>query len=707
MEKWDGPGIAAAGDVGPDMWTIELKVPFEALNVPVPDAGTTWRANFCRNELPSRELSAWAPTAGSFHIPGKFGLLQFGAAPAAADPKHTTGTHELRGTVVDSDGKPVEAIPVRTMNGVTRTDVFGEFTLAELPANTVTLQIDSPRYRSVTGTVQIVRPVEILAPITVERVDPYTPARPVSVDGTTPIVWLPSSIVEPPDMENPPAQTADSLSLLATPGEYESRAVAFYANRDLAAPATAIANLAGPAGVIESPDIDVRWTQRLLKRVQYKRPREDAVFSWRFLWREPPETVSRGQLRQLVVTVHVPDTAVAGNYSGTLMLSDGNKPVASLPVSLRVASFTLTKPDKRVGAYYGIRGTSTEQMHTELKDIKEHGGDLLIWHAGIWYNKEDDGTITYNTDAVREAVTLQMEHGIGPPYLVGTNPRRAAALAGLKVAMTPEFAEQVRNSTAFRDIYGTGIRKLDALEKELGAGEFLYTWMDEVFGRGRFEPWKTFSIVTREFTDHRIYITFHNRNQELVDAAAPYVDVRCYHGHTLDWWLGEGHTWQELADELQADGDEAWTYYNIREIAVTSEWVRLCNGYWLWKSPLTAHVPWKYYSFGGNPFDDLDSDRHDFAYAAPHPDKPEMVSSLEWECFREGYDDLRYLATLENAIRANPKRPEAPQAKALLKAWREADPRVPQTAEALSAEDYAQRRQQMTTLIEALSAPQR
>jgi len=34
--------------------------------------------------------------------------------------------------------------------------------------------------------------------------------------------------------------------------------------------------------------------------------------------------------------------------------------------------------------------------------------------------------------------------------------------------------------------------------------------------------------------------------------------------------------------------------------------------------------------------------RQDFAYAAPHPDKAEMVSSLEWEAFREGWDDLRY-----------------------------------------------------------------
>jgi hypothetical protein len=271
--------------------------------------------------------------------------------------------------------------------------------------------------------------------------------------------------------------------------------------------------------------------------------------------------------------------------------------------------------------------------------------------------------------------------------------------------MKPEFAQEILASERFREIYGGAIRKLDALQNEMGV-EFLYAYMDEVFGRGRYEPWEAFSRITRELTKTRIYITFHNRVQAMVDRAAPWVDVRCYHGHTLDWWLGEGHTWSELAQELRQDGDEAWSYYNIREIAVTSEWVRLCNGYWLWRSPLMAHVPWKYYSYGGSPFDDLDSDRHDFAYAAPHPSKPEMVSTLEWESFREGYDDLRYLTTLERetvrAGKSSPGHAAVRKARALRQVYWDEDPRVPAKAAKLSAADYAQRRIDMVAAIEGL-----
>ncbi len=709
MTAWDGSGIRTAGDVGADLWTLEAAIPFADLGVAVPRPGDEWRGNFCRNEVPAGELSTWSRTGGSFHELSRFGVLRFIAGPAegADSPGARSGSCELRGSVVERDGRPVPGVPIRTLSGQTRTDLFGEFRLCDLPPGAIPLQIKSPRFVPATGTVTLRRPEEVLAPIILERVDPYAPAfGPLRPD--RPIVWFRSSIDSPPDMTRAPTSEdlADELLLRLTPGEYETGALAFYANADLKAPRVKSSDLVGPEGRIAASRIDVRWTMRLLKRIQYKRLREDAVFTWRFLWRTPPEEVRAGQVRQLTVTIEAPDDLPRGLYTGKLFLTSSNHVTASIPFRVQVAGFRLARPEKRVGCYYSAGGLSAEQQAIELADIREHGGSVLIWHTGIVYGKQDDGTITYDVGSVREAVELQRQHGLGPPFLVGTNPRRAAALAGLRVAMTPAFAAEVLASKEFRRIYGEGVRKLDALQREMGAGEFLYTWMDEVFGRGRFEPWRAFSRITREITDTRIYITLHNRNQELVDQAAPWVDVRCYHGHTLDAWQEQGHTWEELAKELAEDGDEAWTYYNIREIAVTSEWVRLCNGYWLWRSPLRAHVPWKYYSYGGSPFDDLDSERHDFAYAAPHPEKPEMVSTLEWECFREGYDDLRYLTTFEQAIAAAERKGIAAElvakAREVRNTWWQGESRVPALAEALSARDYDQRRETMIRLTEKL-----
>ena len=702
-QNWNGQGIRLAGQVRPDDWSIEVAIPFKTLGQKPPQQGSEWRVNFCRTEVPNRELTCWSYTGGGYHVPERFGHLKF--SQTAGSQEDMSGSSEILGTIQEANGDPVAGIAVQFPLGFTRTDAFGDFRLRGVSKGDIPIIIASPRYEEVAGLAKVSNSSESLAPITLRRVDPYRPAY--LLEGKGPVTWLKSSITEAVDMGKKAKDgVADRLQIQATLGEHESRAVAFYSHTDLTKPNLTL-SLKGTDGTPFPGKAEVRWTQRLLKRIQYTRPREDAVFNWRYLWHEPPERIAQGNLRHLVVTVKVAEGTPVDTYKGDLTLSAGSKKIAALPVELEALPFHLVTPaHKRVGAYFRGHSLADEQLDVELSDIREHGGSVLVWHSSIYYAKKEDGTIGYDTSQVRHAVETQQKHGIGPPYLVGTAPRRAAALAGLKVEMSEKFADQVRNSQKFKEIYANGIKALAGLEKELEAGEFVYTWMDEVFGRGRFEPWKAFAEATRALSRNRIYITFHNRNQEQVDKADPWVDVRGYHGHTIDWWLGEGHTFRELAEELKKSGDEAWNYYNIREIAVTSEWVRLCNGYWLWRSPITAHTPWIYYSCGGSPFDDLDSDRHDFAYAAPHPSKPEMVSTLEWECFREGFDDLRYLVTLEqalmNADEANLKHRTVGRARAYLKNLWDEDPRVPIQAEKLTAEDFISRRKEMSKLIQDL-----
>jgi hypothetical protein len=154
----------------------------------------------------------------------------------------------------------------------------------------------------------------------------------------------------------------------------------------------------------------------------------------------------------------------------------------------------------------------------------------------------------------------------------------------------------------------------------------------------------------------------------------PFVDVRCYNGHVMEEWLHAGHTWADLQRELEASGDEAWTYHNIRGNFFPAEWTRLVNGLWMWTGPIRIHVPWMYYSIQGNPLDDTDGrihKGHDFAYAAPDPEDPSrLVSTRHWECFREGIDDMRYLHTLELLIDEKPDSPAARKAREWLETLR-------------------------------------
>ena len=73
------PSWRSAAFSGDDVWSVEVAVPFSALGVAVPEPGSAWCANFCRERKAEAELTAWQPTFGSFAAPGRFGVVVFGS----------------------------------------------------------------------------------------------------------------------------------------------------------------------------------------------------------------------------------------------------------------------------------------------------------------------------------------------------------------------------------------------------------------------------------------------------------------------------------------------------------------------------------------------------------------------------------------------------------------------------------------------------
>jgi hypothetical protein len=208
---------------------------------------------------------------------------------------------------------------------------------------------------------------------------------------------------------------------------------------------------------------------------------------------------------------------------------------------------------------------------------------------------------------------------------------------------------------------------LDALKKmkvELDLPELAISHMDEVLvvrlGRDQIPYCIALGKICREFAPElRIFMSVHtmpgSEGIKKLQAIDPYVDIRCYHGHWLDQWLGSGHTFEEFQQELKTSGDEAWVYFNPIGTQVTPKWMRIINGPWLWMSPVTVHCPWTYNEYwGGDPLDDTDGHDHGFAF----PVDGQIVTTRLWEAFREGVDDMRYIKTLEQRIqqrRSDPK----------------------------------------------------
>ena len=484
-------------------------------------------------------------------------------------------------------------------------------------------------------------------------------------------------------------QIGRGLEAFAAPGEYEPVNFVLYAVDYLKDVAIEVRDLKSADGVLKAESLDVRLALRRLMRDLYTvAPHRSTVVS-RFLLPYSPLNVPAGTFREYHVIVHVPEDAAAGNYKGTIRIAPANRPAFELPLAMEVLPVRLGPPgDKGYGVYYRFPPADGDWsgIETELADIRRHGGNMLVANLGIEYEMVD-GQVEPSYADLGRGLDLLRKHGFHGPMPVDTGCEHIARL--LKYDPVTDYDDEAARGRFFAAVKHAmqGLAKLSAEYPEF---ELMPTHMDEVFGRDRLDRYIRLTEAVRQAPDLRVYITMHNDPKrdvsEMMRRCDPFVDVRCYNGHCMDNYIRAGNSFDDLRRELDAAGDEAWIYHNIRGAFYPAEWTRLVNGYYLWISPLRIHVPWMYYSFKGSPFDATDGPRlrgGDFAYAVPDPNDPaRMIPTRHWEGFREGIDDVRYLYTLESLVEKHASTPAAREAATWLKDLRN---RVTPTQEEIEA----------------------
>ena len=633
---WDSGAKVATAKLT-DSWTMELAVPWSAFGET--DLSKPWRGNVGRSRPEGSENSSWAPVGGRFHRPGMFGIWRFGDLPTQPAEIATT----LVGEVRDNAGQRMPNVPVQSAAGLVRTDGWGRFRFEGLPRETVTIAVSSPRYTPLAAEVTLSRPVER---VVLTGLEPTNPAQleiavPASTKGFRVYAMAPLDDVDPAALPDPRSENAP-LTAFACAGEQEPLGAVILASQALSQVAVSSSALSGPGGATIAPDrIAVHPVLRILMRNHYSLPADDVSPRDRYLMPNAPFDMAAGTFKRVHLVVDVPDDASPGDYTGTLTVTAGEIAV-DVPLQFTVLPLALGPSSRHYSAYYRqVLNDETEPLiRKELADIRAHEADWLLWRARIGYAKADDGTITANFDDLTKYVDLQTEFGFTGPIIVWDGFEQLSQLTDGETG--PRFMAEAKKT----------ILAMQALAKQHGWPELVLTHMDEVFGRDRLERYINLAKAIRQVPGQRIYITFHTRPTdsvaEMTKEILPYVDIRGYHGHSLDEWVSAGHSWAELAADLKQTGDEAWCYYNLRGAPEGPEWARLTNGYWLWLTPVTCHVPWAYNSWKGDPLDDADG--FDFGYAFPVGDQ--IIGTRQWEGYREGIDDLRYLTTLERRIAA-------------------------------------------------------
>ena len=438
------------------------------------------------------------------------------------------------------------------------------------------------------------------------------------------------------------------LSAFATPGELETLNLAVYPVRDLKNMSVSCSDLLFNRERIPASAVDVRlvtyWNMR------YPMYTSDGSY------RRVPELLEqvkeysspKAECERWWLTVHVPEQAKPGLYEGTVTVRDeGYSQVVEVPVKLRVMNFKLDRdPKKHLSAYYeprnailfkdGDKAFVDRATANEYRSMMEHGLDMFPT-----FSLSMDWTTKRITLRHSEEIQRMQKAGLkGPLPVEGGN-----AIERILMEVVPGFkhaAHWVVSTDPPPQAYELIEQKFREFRLEcekLGLPEMICCPLDEVASESKEFGSKVYAAVKR--AGFRTYAT---KNPVAPDslAYAPFVDIWCSQPYS-----------QPFETVIANKDHEYWSYPNhnageLKDRDIMCKGGRMTYGFGFWRSGYTTLIPW-HWAWTMEP-DALDYLRSPQSGCGQRVDRRgNVIPSVYWACFREGFDDNRYLYTLQQA----------------------------------------------------------
>jgi len=656
--RWNGKWTVKTSERG-DRWELEIAIPWTDLKSQ-PEDGTVWDINFNRGlpaRGPVREYSGWSLTFAGFHDPAHFGKLIFldrWPEPGSRTISTAISLRVLRGTELDpllsrtgellkDAGAKLRAVSAkakiaRIAETLAAVDALG----ADLAGQRRSLEAMTPAQALAgwetlrTRHQELQRKAELLA----AKAGFCSGLTPGQLSGAEPIpdfvtFALPAMTNERVLPRRLPTNALPEkiLRLTACPGEYESGSFGLYALANLDSVRLTATELRAPAGVVPPSALDLRvvkvWYQAgrgigfqnvkllapelLLKddslvRIDERRQTnilkldKDAMRDADAL---QPFPIEEGTVKQCWVTVQVPAGAKPGTYRGAVRIATG-KSTEDLPVELRVLPFELLEPKIICSIYYRARlgattpkctseGKTEEQLLAEFRDMRAHG----VTNPTVYQGLGPD---------LQRYFDIRRQAGMhGGPLLI----------LGVGVHATPEELQatvEVARANGFTDTYFYAADERSG--DELRAERPLFRKVHDAGGK--------------------VFVACYQDSYEIV-------------GDLLDLPIFSGKPDVEIGRAFHANGALIGSYGNPQGGVEEPETYRRNFGLALWKAGYDCACTYAYQHSFTHAWDDFDNATyrdHNMAY----PTVNGVIPTIQWEGYREGYDDLRYLATLEDLV---------------------------------------------------------
>ncbi len=335
-----------------------------------------------------------------------------------------------------------------------------------------------------------------------------------------------------------------------------------------------------------------------------------------------PITLPARENKQVWLRLRLPSSAEAGRYTGELRLRAPGFASRSIPLTVEVLPFSLSPPRLQMAMYYRgqtVTGEapprhrawkSPELLERELADLLDHG----IRHPTIhhWTGKRTSRKTLARDLEIRARVGLPKD----PLYFIGIYPGAPKSGSELR-AMKSRISQWL------------------AFFRERGHSQIYLYGKDEAKGR--------------ELTDQRTaWRAVHDLGAKMFVAGNTELSTKV--ADVLDLAVIANDFDPVAVDEIKRRGNRVFSYANPQVGLEDPDRYRRSHGFELWKAGYDGTMTYAYNDIADEMWNDFDGDknRRDFMFTYPIEDA--LIGTVQWEGLREGIDDLRYLATLEDLV---------------------------------------------------------
>jgi hypothetical protein len=445
-----------------------------------------------------------------------------------------------------------------------------------------------------------------------------------------------------------PNERLEALEAFAARGQFEPVMLALYPVRPLVNLKVRVSALMCAAGEIPAERVNVRlatyWNVGYPSYTTVKTYRRTPELLERVTVHSSPAR----ECQRYWLTIHVPEDAKPGIYSGTVTIwDDGFDQALSTPIALRVLGFRLIKdPAKRFSSYFYVRNRSFYQGRSEEFIRKAADND---YQAMADFGLDMLPTLYLGCENGREIVVRHAEE---------IDRMLAAGLRGPAPVTADGVIDRIYRDTtpgakrgnhwrispmpppAFYDRVTEMFKAFEVQRKAKGWPEFIYCPMDEV------DPsCKDFGVKVYAAVKAAGVRTYATKDPVGADAApyAAYLDIWCSQPYSVPY--------ERIVAQKR---HEYWCYPNhnageIKDRLTMCKGGRMTYGFGFWRSGYTTLIPWNWnWTCAPDPFDYLRGGHSGCGQRMD--DDGEVIPSVYWSCFREGSDDARYVYTLQQAI---------------------------------------------------------